>query len=88
MPELWIFNRRMMYHGWPIIALDDYLAVLEKEGGDAYEKAGFREYYVILRSNIVPPARLANLVKDATPTPIRNPRGDEVFRIYKFEFGE
>lgn len=82
-PELWIFSRRLMYHGWPIMTFDDYERALTQAGNEIYKKAGFEEHYFISRTNIKLPENLAVRVKGVEPAVISNRRGEEVFRVYK-----
>lgn len=94
--QLWILNRRLMYHGWPIVDTETYLSILEKEGEDYFEKSGFRNFYFIIPTDNVL-LRKAERLTDAgasfeenlkarnlTPIKIVNRRGEEIFRVYKF----
>ena len=81
--KLWILDRLHIYHGWPIINLKTYYDNLQKEGFDYYERVGFKNYYFIFQTNIVPSPEATVLMRGA-PITIQNPRGDEVFKIYKF----
>lgn len=93
--QLWIFDRRQIYHGWPALQTEDYLKILEENGSDYFAKNGFTHYFVIpteavdLR-RITPLATSApkleeELVKKSiTPISIKNKRGEESFRVYKF----
>jgi len=82
--RLWIFDRLRFYHAWPIISFKEYNDFMKEKGADYYMKSGFKNYYFMLSTNIVPSAEFQALIKDHAPVSIFNHRGDEVFKIYKF----
>jgi len=82
-PQLWIFDRRLMYHGWPVIPWLEYRKAAAASGENAFARAGIQHEYFILQTNIVPEPEFAALVRDIEPIPIANPRGEEAFRVYK-----
>jgi len=84
-PKLWILEKLHIYHGWPIIAFDTYRQFLRDEGLDYYKKSGFKQYYFIEAANSVAPPEFRNIVGEKDSLLIRNPRGDIVFKVYKFE---
>ena len=55
----------------------------QENGADYYAKMGFKYYYFITTTNIVPTAEFSVLVQNAEPALIKNPRGDVVFKVYK-----
>lgn len=81
--RLWVLDRLHIYHAWPIISLETYYDYLQENGFDYYERVGFKNYYFILKTNIVPSPAVQQLMRGELIT-IKNPRGDEVFQIYKF----
>lgn len=81
--KLWTLDRLHIYHAWPIISLETYFNDLKENGADYFEKVGFKDYYFILQTNIVPSEEIMSLSRDA-PISIYNKRNDEVFKIYKF----
>lgn len=81
--KLWVLDRLMTYHGWPVIALKDYFDILQKKGDDYFIKVGFRNYYFIVMTNIELPQSIREFVKDLPDDSILNKRGDKVFRVYK-----
>jgi hypothetical protein len=81
--KLWVLDRLHIYHAWPIISLETYFDYLWENGFDYYERAGFKNYYFILQTNIVPPPAAQSFMR-GTEIPIFNKRGDEMFKIYKF----
>ena len=81
--KLWILDRLHIYHGWPVINLDTYFDYLAKNGFDYYKQVGFKHYYFVLSSNIVPSGDFQALVQGVRPVSIFNPRGEEAFKIYK-----
>lgn len=80
--KLWVLERLMTYHGWPMIDLKDYFDMLEKNGDDYFAKAGFKEFYFIVMTNIEPTPKVREFVKNMPYQGIFNKRGDEVFRVY------
>lgn len=83
-PRLWIFDRWRFYRAWPIIDFETYSRFLDENGPDYYKKSGFKNFYFIMQTNIVPESEAAALIKESEPLSIFNPRGDEVFKVYKF----
>ena len=95
--QLWILDRLHIYHGWPIIKIDQYFQFLAQNGPDYFQKSGFKNYYFIMPTDKVPwkhekaltDAGIkfeAELVKNKIkPISIKNKSGKEAFRVYKFE---
>ncbi len=81
--KLWELDRLHIYHGWPIISTAAYFEYLRKEGLDYFRRAGFQHYYFILQSNAAPFPGIEQLER-GEKVPVRNPRGDEAFSVYKF----
>lgn len=81
--RLWVLDRLHIYHGWPILNLQTYYNYLRENGTDYYDRVGFQNRYFIFQTNIVLSPENRALMQ-GEPEIIRNPRGDEVFRIYKF----
>ncbi len=84
--QLWILDRRQIYHGWPVIKSKDYLLLPEKNSFEI-------NYLVIptselpLRNSVLSAASLleADLKKQRKePIIIKNKKGLDVFKIYKF----
>lgn len=84
-PKLWILEKLHIYHGWPIIAFDTYEQFLLDEGRDYYKKSGFKNYYFIEAANSVVPPEFRKIIEKTEPVLIKNPRGDIVFKVYRFE---
>src|SRR3989344_2492607 len=80
--KLWVLDRLQVYPGWPIIDLPTYFSFLEKNGSDYFSQAGFRNYYYVTSSNIVPNPKFAALVEGFESVSITNPRGDTAFKVY------
>lgn len=80
--KLWVLDRLMTYHGWPIIKMEDYFGFLAKEGKDYFAKSGFEEYYFIIMNNIESPPEVRALIKNLPHHDIFNKKGEEVFRVY------
>ena len=83
-PRLWTFDRLRFYHAWPIIAFDTYRQFLKENGLDYYKKTGFKNYYFIMQTNIVPSAEFQREILGIEPELIKNKRDDIVFKVYKF----
>ena len=81
--KLWVLERRFIYHGWPILRVEDYMQFLQLHGKDYFTRSGFQTIYFIVQNNRVPPPELISLFKTQKPTPIKNYRGDEIFTVYK-----
>lgn len=81
--KLWVLERLMTYHGWPVIDLKDYFGMLEKNGKDYFDKSGFKEFYFVVMTNIEPTPQVREFVKDMPYQGIFNKRDDEIFRIYR-----
>ena len=86
-PQLWSLDRRQIYHGWPVLKTEDYLAL---------PAAGFKNHYFIMPTDKLPwrtdgkftdtGIRFEQTLsaRGLVPTALYNNRGEEVFRIYKF----
>ena len=83
--KLWILDRLHIYHGWPMIDLETYFNYLKENGPDYYDRIGFEYRYFVLAANIVPEPAFRALVVNTAPVSVKNPRGDEVFKIYIFK---
>lgn len=83
-PRLWTFDRLRFYHAWPIINFDTYEQFLAENGTDFYKKMGFKNYYFIMQTNIVPSAEFQQIIRGHDAELIKNPRSDIVFKVYKF----
>ena len=81
--RLWVLDRLHFYHAWPIISLETYYQYLQENGFDYYDRVGFKNYYFILQTNVVPSTATKSLMR-GTPLGIYNQRGDKAFEIYKF----
>jgi len=95
-PQLWILDRRQIYHGWPTVNAEDYFSILRENGNDYFQKVGLKFHYFVMPTNKVPlksPEKLtdfgANLeqqliAREIEPTILKNRRNEVVFQIYKF----
>ncbi|MFY9461835.1 MAG: glycosyltransferase family 39 protein [Candidatus Sungiibacteriota bacterium] len=86
-PRLWILDRLLVYHGWPVMNFGAYSSVIQENGRDYFNRAGIKQVYFIQRTNIVPSPEFLSEVKAATPIGILDPKGGEAFRVYKTEAG-
>lgn len=82
--RLWVLDRLHIYHAWPIISLKIYYEYLQQNGFDYFDRVGFRHYYFILQTNIVSSSEVQALSR-GTAVSVYNPRGEEAFKIYKFQ---
>ncbi len=80
--KLWVLERLKIYHGWPVIDFSTYQQYRKEQGADYYDRAGFKSYFVS-STNMVPEPEFVELVREFTPIPITNPKGDVVFNVYK-----
>jgi len=83
--KLWVLDRLHIYHAWPIISLKTYYDYLQENGFDYYDRVGFKNYYFILQTNAVPSEADQALMR-GLPISIYNKRGEEVFKIYKYNY--
>ncbi len=82
--ELWLYDRRLMYHGWPIASFDEYAGSARQPDGTVAIPANFQTVYFILQTNKAPdPAALA-LTRGVDPLLIPNRRGEAAFLVYRF----
>ena len=92
--QLWVFLRRLVYHGWPITDAQSFL-----NGGETFfRQSGVKKVFFItstkytLRDRPRAPTPDADSIerslraKGARPTEIKTPAGDVTFRVYQFEF--
>ncbi|MFA6381647.1 MAG: glycosyltransferase family 39 protein [Candidatus Buchananbacteria bacterium] len=88
----WLFHRRLVYNGWPIVTADDYLA----KGKEFWPEQGLKDFYfikiidgaILLRPVIEQTAKadeLQNQLKDLKPEIIKRPDGRPVFAIYHWQ---
>jgi len=82
--KLWYLDRLQVYHGWPVMSFRNYLAELGARGENYFENLGFREYYLILATNIVSSPNLNAFVAGKQFASILNKRNEEAFRVYIF----
>ncbi len=92
MAQLWLLDRLNIYHAWPVINTEQYIAYLRDVGG----RDEFKNHYFIRATDAVQLLPKENqspvaaqfedgLVKrGAIPVLIHNKRNDTAFRIYKF----
>ncbi len=91
---LWLFHRRMVYDGWPIITSDIYL----EEGLDFWHQQGVQDFYFfkIIDSEMLQRSEeektadaliLANKLSEQKIKPeiIKRPDGREVFKVYYWQ---
>ncbi len=83
--KLWVLDRLHIYHAWPIISLQTYYDYLKENELDYYQKIGFKNYYFILETNIVPAAADYSLMRGEL-TGIKNLKGETSFQIYKWSY--
>lgn len=89
---LWLFHRRMIYEGWPVIPSNDYLA----ETKDFWQQQGVKDFYFF---KIIDETLVFNLslvennsqtefdqqINNLTPEIIKRPDGREVFAVYHWQ---
>ncbi|MBI3291043.1 hypothetical protein HYZ76_02045, partial [Candidatus Falkowbacteria bacterium] len=88
----WLFHRRLVYQGWPIITSDDYLA----QGEDFWQSQGIEDFYFFKiidpKMLLRPPEEksdsshvLQKELSGLTPEIIKRPDGREVFAVYYWQ---
>ncbi len=96
--QLWIFLKRLTYHGWPVVDTETYKRVLKENGDDFFKRLGVEKLYfinqaagVLLRTPMTRPlTEDANnfekvLQQKGIPAKeIKNLRGEAAFRVYEF----
>ncbi|PIR89425.1 MAG: hypothetical protein COU07_00805 [Candidatus Harrisonbacteria bacterium CG10_big_fil_rev_8_21_14_0_10_40_38] len=94
--QLWSYDRRFMYEGWPFIPTEEYYKLLEQYGQDYLKKSGFHNYYFIIPTKalelrrMTPITTLGPALEDELisqgkePIEIKDPKGDTVFHVYKW----
>lgn len=87
-PQIWILGRLQLYHGWPIMKVEEYAAFSNS--------SAFAVTYFIIPTEKVPLKETEQLTdagwqleselikRGQLPTAIKNRREEEVFRVYKF----
>lgn len=81
--KLWVLDRLMTYHAWPVISFNDYVRFIKENGPDYFKKSGFRYYYFIWQTNIEPSKEFLAVTAGIAPIVIVNKRGDRAFQVYK-----
>lgn len=94
--QLWVLDRLNIYHAWPVIKTEQYIAYAEANGIEDLTNAGFEHYYFITPTKYVyrrdpeswtvfgPRFEEFLIENGITPLSIKNKRGEEAFRVYKF----
>ncbi|MAF13928.1 MAG: hypothetical protein CMI53_03475 [Parcubacteria group bacterium] len=88
----WLFHRRMVYQGWPVITSEDYL----DQGRSFWTGQGINNFYFvkildnkILLQPIADQTNSAEILveqlNDLTPDIIKRPDGREVFAVYHWQ---
>jgi len=93
---LWLYHRRAIYQGWPILDAKTYIDTIQTEGSDYFQKIGIKQTYLI---SPTPNAyleykkpltnwgfELETILKDQNIEPkiIYNDSDQAVFKIYSF----
>lgn len=94
--QLWSFDRRQIYHGWPVMSADAYLAAVKANGPDYFKNAGLRAFYFVFPTDKVllkDPDRLtaagplleSQIAASGKAFLIRiaNDRSEDAFHIYR-----
>lgn len=88
---LWLFHRRMVYQGWPIVTAETYLS----QNNEFWISQGITDFYFIkiIDSEMLQQQKseqtgtadiLADRLNTITPEIIKRPDGREVFAIYRW----
>jgi len=91
--QLWVLDRLQVYHGWPVLKVEEYQKFLREQGSSFFKKAGFQKIYFVIQAEGMPTKKT---VKDTAlkleqglaisgfrAEVIKNKRGDAAFRIYE-----
>ncbi|HEY4475204.1 MAG TPA: glycosyltransferase family 39 protein [Candidatus Paceibacterota bacterium] len=94
--KLWIFDRRQIYRGWPVISASEYGAILNKKGTDYFTDSGFKAVYLIKIIGTLPLKNVSEKAEKsseilpqtapffkAPKSIIRSKRGEEIFVVYE-----
>jgi 4-amino-4-deoxy-L-arabinose transferase-like glycosyltransferase len=93
---LWLFHRRLIYEGWPILDAQTYVMAIKNEGVDIFSSAGVKTtYFISVNSAVIPKnekqvINFGSQLKDVLikqkiqPEIIKNKLGETAFEIYKF----
>ena len=93
---LWLYHRRAIYAGWPILDAKTYIDTLQTEGSDFFTKIGIQEtYFISPTQNTYLEYKkpltnhgfdLETILRDQNIQPeiIFDDGGRAVFKIYKF----
>lgn len=96
MAQLWVLDRLIMYHAWPVVKTEQYLYYMSANKYHDIAKAGFESYYFIIPAENMPQKKTAYLTstgyefekqliaRGLKPKSIVNRRGEGAFRVYKF----
>jgi hypothetical protein len=94
--QLWVLDRLNIYHAWPVVKTEQYLAFMSGNRFVDIMKTGFEHYYFIIPTDKVPqkgPRHQSRLgaeferelvARGIKPVSIKNKRHEEAFRVYKF----
>ncbi len=98
-PQLWTFDRRQIYHGWPVMTAGDYLKLISEKGPRALENSGIQVIYFAFPTDAVALKATGQLTshgktleplvasqKDAFFIPVKNGLGQDAFHIYRLSF--
>jgi 4-amino-4-deoxy-L-arabinose transferase-like glycosyltransferase len=95
-PQLWVLDRRHIYHGWPVISVAQYYTLLEENGDGYFEESGFEDYYFVTPTENVQIrsqetfSQLTNQFESylmnagEEPDVIYNKRNEPAFKVYHF----
>lgn len=82
--EVWLFDRRMLYHGWPIADFNEFAHQSSDGNGAVLIPPDFRVTYLVFQTNRVPaPAAFPLIRRASSHLTLKNKRGDDAFEIYK-----
>jgi len=94
--QLWVLDRLNIYHAWPTLKTEQYIKFLQANNLEDITDAGFDHYYVIIPTDEVFLRKLESRTQygalfeqelqreGVVPISIKNSRGKEAFRVYKF----
>lgn len=94
--NLWVFQRRLTYEGWPFISLDNFLALNDGKPEEMYREQGIIEFmYIVPLTEVALEPLISHSLygkqfaeklekRGIQPTVIHNHIGQPTFAVYRF----
>jgi len=94
--QLWVYDRRFIYHDWPFIPTEQYYQMITDQDSDFFINARFQDFYFITHtakmtlrrmtpiSTLGPTLETELISREIEPEVIENEKGEQMFLIYRF----